>query len=207
MAGAAFAARCGLVRDVTGADDLNDPDNWSGGFYELSVNLGPPDDRRLDAAIGVLWTGAGVRGCVGGEPGAYEPVECGLSALERFGHLRGVVRLPDGAQVVCGLFASRDLGGEDWLDFYLPLESLGRHDPRIGGFPFGSEPSRTWREPLNAWLTQLARDLFAEVPFRYALVDFETDPLTLEQATAGGRRTYGALVAVDDGLVELPPTH
>ena len=34
--------------EVATADDMTDEENWTGGFYELSLLLGAADDRRLD---------------------------------------------------------------------------------------------------------------------------------------------------------------
>src|SRR2546428_930923 len=38
------------------ASQLDDPDNWVGGFYELALELGPSDDERLEAAIRAVCT-------------------------------------------------------------------------------------------------------------------------------------------------------
>lgn len=52
--------------EVAAADDMNDDENWTGGFYELSLALGAADDRRLDQAVRSLWRAAGVQECRGG---------------------------------------------------------------------------------------------------------------------------------------------
>jgi hypothetical protein len=59
----------------------------------------------------------------------------------------------------------------NWLDFCLPLGGLGKHDERVGGFPFGDDggtASQRWREPLDAWLAQAAVMVFAATPYDYA---------------------------------------
>jgi hypothetical protein len=48
---------------VKPADDLTDEENWTGGFYELSLVLGGADDDKLDRAVRALWRAAGVTGC------------------------------------------------------------------------------------------------------------------------------------------------
>jgi hypothetical protein len=99
--------------------DVDDPDNWSGGFYELAINLGPPDDQRLALALESLWQFARVEGCLARRAdGRHASASLALEALDRFGHLRGVVRLADGSKIVCGVVAIREENGDDWLDFY-----------------------------------------------------------------------------------------
>ncbi len=53
------------VVDLDGvkADDMNDGENWTGGFYELYLALGPANDDNLDRAVRTLWRAAGVDGC------------------------------------------------------------------------------------------------------------------------------------------------
>ena len=56
---------------------FTDPDNWAGGFYELSIDVGHRD----------------------------EPLT--VESSSRFGHLYGRLTLPDGAVSVCGGLAIR----------------------------------------------------------------------------------------------------
>lgn len=63
---------------MTRPDELDDAENWRGGFYELAIELGPPDDRRLGDALQVVWAEAPVDGCVtiaGHDPLRHEPAE------------------------------------------------------------------------------------------------------------------------------------
>lgn len=39
---------------------FTDPENWTGGFYELSLEIGDPDDGRRQRALTVLWWAAAV---------------------------------------------------------------------------------------------------------------------------------------------------
>ena len=135
-------------------DDLNVEENWHGGFYELGLQLGPRDDDRLETALTALWTAAGVSGCYAPtyNPLRHAPADLSLESLEGHGHLRGIVRLPSGDEVVCGSVAIRFDDGDDWIELYLPLGALGSTDERIGPFPFG-EPggpvSLAWRLPID----------------------------------------------------------
>ncbi|ONH21904.1 hypothetical protein [Pseudofrankia asymbiotica] len=190
------------------ASDVAIPANWNGGFYELAINLGPPDDARLESALAATWAAAGVAGCLArGEDGEFRPAPCTLPSLERFGHLHGAVRLPDGGDVVCGAVTIREDHGDDWLDFYLPLGALADHDPRVGGFPFGDDGgniSRAWREPIDTWLANVATAVHEGVRYRYAVIGFEVAGLSLQEVTGGPSRYDHVLHHTGEGLEQLP---
>ncbi|UQU65749.1 hypothetical protein COUCH_05370 [Couchioplanes caeruleus] len=186
-----------------------DGENWTGGFYELCLELGPRDDQRLQAALTALWQAAGIDGCCadsGREPEDQPAVPCTVGSLESLGHLRGRVALPTGRRVVCGCFAVRDDGdGPEWIELYLPLGALARTDRRIGGYPFDSRSgpeSLDWRSGLDDWLVAIAGQVHRQVPVRLGLVGFEVDSVSAE--TLGGvvpqERWAGFLLPAGDGL-------
>lgn len=188
------------------AGNLDVPENWYGGCYELAICLGSPEDSRLDAALGSVWRHARVQGCFGRAGDRHLAVDCSLRAFERYGHLAGIVRLPDGGEVVCGVVAVREPEGDDWLDFYLPLGGLGEHDPRVGAFPFGEDGgviSRAWREPIESWLADVGAAVFADVPFSHAVIGFEASGTALDEVT-NPDRYYGVVVG-GTGDVEYRP--
>jgi hypothetical protein len=41
---------------------FTDPENWTGSFYELSLELGQRSDEHLDRALRLLWREAGIVG-------------------------------------------------------------------------------------------------------------------------------------------------
>ncbi|WP_157845330.1 hypothetical protein [Pseudofrankia saprophytica] len=192
------------------ASDVDVPANWHGGFYELAINLGPPDDARLEHALTATWAAAGVVGCLAPDGDAeHRPAPCTLEGLERFGHLHGVVRLPDGGATVCGAIAIREDDGDDWLDFYIPLGALADHDPRVGGFPFGDDGgdvSRAWREPIDAWLADVGASVHESVRYRYAVIGFEAAGLSLQEVAGGPDRYFHVLHDTSEGLERLPVT-
>ncbi len=188
---------------MAAADDMSDDENWTGGFYELILLLGPADDARLDLAVRSLWRAAGVQQChtrsgaVLAEPGAV--------ALEEHGHLLGTLTLPTGARTVCGGLLSRYEGVDD-LALYLPLGALSRTDRRIGGYPFGERSgheSLAWRAPLDRWLADVAITVHADVPFQRALIGFEVDEDA--DVTADGRYA-AALLPGPAGMTFHPAT-
>ncbi len=194
---------------MTTAADLDHGENWCGGFYELAICLGPRDDERLDAALASVWRSGKVVGCAArGERGRHDPVPLTVASLERYGHLHGVVALPGGVEIVCGVVAIRFDDGDDWLDFSLPLGALGSVMPQVGGFPFGTDggaESRIWREPIDAWLVALGTSVYDDAPFTYAAIGFEASGLTLADL-AGQDRFHPVLRPGADGLELLPVT-
>jgi hypothetical protein len=167
-----------------------DGENWTGGFYELAMELGPTDDDRLGRALTALWAAAGVEGCYGSqwhEPEAQESVPLTVASLVEFGHLHGHVVLPSGTRIVCGAVAVREDDGPDWLDFYLPLGALGASDPRVGGYPFGEDAaaSLAWRGPIDDWMAGIGTEVFREVDIRLAIIGFETSGSAYAKDLAG----------------------
>ena len=155
---------------------LCERDAWTGGFYELAMQLGERDDVRLQVAVGVLARRAGITGPwhVQWQPDRVRPVSWSSADLVA-GQLRGQAQLPGGQQVICAVAAVREDRGDDWLDLCIPLEALGRGDARIGGFPFEPDggASLSWRRPIDDWLARLADEIRQETGFRHAVIGFE----------------------------------
>lgn len=189
-------------------EDPADDENWYGGFYELAINLGPRSDARLGKALAAVWRAAGVDRCLArDDDGRHRDAVLSVESIERYGHLAGVTTLPDHGHIVCGAVTIREEQGDDWLDFYLPLGALGRHDPRVGAFPFGDDGgavSRSWRDPLHQWLNRIGEETFNAVPFLYAGIGFEVSGLSLDELT-GSRHRYFHVLAVRDSQLEIQP--
>ncbi|MFG2058921.1 hypothetical protein ACGFI9_33355 [Micromonospora sp. NPDC048930] len=194
--------------------DFTLADNWYGGFYELALELGDTSDARLETALDVLWSAAGVEGCYGSHRiplSDQQAVPCTLASLERSSHLYGVVRLPNGAPMVCGVVAVREDNGPDWLDFYLPLGALGRAEPRSNehmvGDPGSSSVSLAWRRPIDDWLADLGARVYTAVDFRLGLIGNEvsgqTDAATIA-ANPPTHRRIGYLIPSDGQVRYLP---
>jgi hypothetical protein len=169
--------------------DIRDAENWNGGFYELAIEVGRTDDAQLGRVLDSVWRHAGIEGCFRRLPLPPEAVPLAPESLERCGHLNGIVRLPSGSRLVCGVCA---VGGEDvpdWLDFYLPMAALSITDPRVGGFPFGDDggpQSLSWRRPIDDWLVDVAQRVYSDVAYRLALVGFETSGKTYAEVLERG---------------------
>lgn len=150
-------------------------DAWLGGYYELAVELGPPSDERLAAALAAIWEIAGIEGCYlcrDVEPEDQPRVGPRLPGGQG-SHLYGVATLANGSRVPCCTVIVREEDGADWLDFCLPLGGLGQALPNARGYPFSDDTGRSWRQPLDDWLAEIGRHLFEQVPFRLGLIGFE----------------------------------
>jgi hypothetical protein len=191
---------------VASASDLNDRENWHGGFYELAIELGRRDDARLERSLEVLWASAGMQGSFASTDGdGHTPVALGRLSLERHGHLRGVVEPPGFGPLVAGVIATRFESDQiDWLELYIPLGALGRTEPRIGSFPFGPDGSKVsleWRRGLDAWLADIGRSVFRAVGFRRALIGYEVGDNEWEKPPR--KRMDALLIAEGPDLIYL----
>lgn len=188
---------------------LGDDENWSGGFYELAVLLGPRDDTRLDAAIRTAWADTRLDGCYAdrGDPADQERLVCSLAATDQVGHLRGTAELPGGQRVVCGSVVIREESAHrDWLDFYIPLGALSRADARVGGFAGeGGLETLAWRAPIDEWLAGMGRRIYQSATFAYGLIGFDVSGEDLP-ATGEDERYISCLVPVEGNINYVPAT-
>lgn len=167
-----------MMGTVTGdlPPQLRDRDAWTGGFYELAMNLGEHDDARLQSAVGVLARAAGITGPwhVQWHPDRVRRADWSVTDLAA-AQLRGQVQLPNGQQVICAVIAIRESDGDDWLLLGIPLEALGRGDARVGGFPFDPDngTSVAWRRPIDDWFARLADEVRLQAGFRLAAIGWE----------------------------------
>ncbi|GIG67234.1 hypothetical protein [Phytomonospora endophytica] len=184
-------------------------DNWAGFYYELAVDLGSTDDARLDEALKTMWSAAGVEGCFGrhGQAEEWTPTPCTVASLTEYGSLDGRVRLPTGERVVCTCMAVRGGGYSDWLDFCLPTGALDNAKVPIWGDGVHEvEPDHN--VPLNDWLADIARQVFARVPFSLALTGVEASGADDAENLAGrapDRRGHGYLLPRGEVLDYFPP--
>ena len=148
---------------------------WYGGFYELALDVGPRSDDQLRSALTALWNFPDVDGCFldrGREP-ADQP-RCSEFCLDMGSHSLGVASLPNGIRVACGSCLIREDEGPDWLDFYLPMGSLGAAYP-VGSFPFGIEADwpGPWRFEVEDWLACIGLSIARSASFRLGIIGFE----------------------------------
>ncbi|MFG1674673.1 hypothetical protein [Micromonospora sp. NPDC049282] len=194
---------------------FTDAENWTGGFYELAIEVGDTDDERLDRVLGALWRAAGIRGCQldrDREPDESIAVPPARSSVVGSDHLYGRVDLPGGARIVCGVYVTREDRGSDWVDFYLPTGALARVDARLGGFPFfddGGPRSLDRRRPIDDWLARVGAEMYDDVGFRLRLIGYEVfgDPDVEEPFDrADPPARFGYLFPESTGVRYVPAT-
>ncbi len=187
-------------------------DAWTGGDYELDVQLGPRSDERLDAALRALWSHPDLSGPflhADVEPGEQAPVAPAEGAL-------GVASVLGTAPATCRCTTVADDEHGDILNMGLPLGSLQQAWPQVGGYPFladgeGPDDARAWQEPLEAWLGSIGMHIARQVPFVVGFVCFEgpglfdVDHATWRRRGVPAERPYGLLWPDDDGTMRWYP--
>jgi hypothetical protein len=180
---------------------LTDPDEKTGGYYELSIWLGDRDDARLQTAIEALARAAGVTGPWREQPDGFVPASWTVAdvAGEEGGGVWGEVELPDGRTLICFVLSIRYSDGGDWLDLSIPTTALANSDGRVGGYPFGPDcgpQSLAWRLPLDAWFASLAAQVREVTGFRQAVIGHEISGEAVESpAPSPADRPDGIVLA------------
>lgn len=200
------------------SQEFTSAENWCGGHYGIEIDLGPPSDERVAAALKAFWSLPSVNGCY---LNREQPLESQIK-LDPGEHLTesrlyGTAIPTFGASVVCGTFTCR-LQNEngvierDLLSFYVPLGSLSKIYP-VGAYPFSdAERASEWRQPLDDWLVEAGRFVFDRVRFQLALVGFEVDfpkvtPKAVERDGVPTNRYDGYLWQRGSALEWYPPTN
>jgi hypothetical protein len=169
---------------MTSPAAFRDQTNWSGGYYELAIEVGSSDDAQVQAVLSALWSAADVHGCYGQrdrEPEEQDLVPCTVGSLTEFGHLHGQVRLPTGQLVVCGCVAIR--GGDessDWLDFYVPIGALDN-----AGLAYWDGRPFFRSDVMDEWLAAVGTETFKRAPFSLGVIGFEVSGCTDSSTLAG----------------------
>ncbi|WP_157463580.1 hypothetical protein [Deinococcus pimensis] len=152
------------------------PDARSGGYFELALELGPPNDARLRTAFEVLWSHPDVES-VYVEQEREPDVQPWLRAhyVDPLAQsARGLVRFADLVVVPCAVRVVREEGGADRLNFPFPAAALGRAFPEAGNAFWDPEEARSTHDVqvqrVEAWLAGFGQRVFARVPFRLGLI-------------------------------------
>jgi hypothetical protein len=180
--------------------DRSEDGDWRGGYYELSIKLGPSDDARLDAALTALWDAAGLSDpSPSDRRDALRSVEtAGVSAeLLLVGPLDAVAMIRGLGTTLCAVTLVREHPEDstserrctDWLDLCMPLGALSKIDARVGAYPFDdTTSSRSWREPIERWFEDVGRAVFGSAPYIHAVTGFEVsgmEPSEIEPGRMG----------------------
>ncbi|HST53308.1 MAG TPA: hypothetical protein VLJ61_14955 [Pyrinomonadaceae bacterium] len=188
------------------------PETWFGGYYELAIEVGGRSGERLLSALKAVWSHPALEGCYldrDKEPHEQRRVSV-PPALAEPTHLQGLALLPNGQKVACGTCLIREEDGPDWLDFYMPMGTLG-DVYEVGGYPFDmtSATHREWQTPVDEWLKGIGEWVFSSVPFSLGLIGFEVsgDAYAAQVSKEGvpAERYFGYLVPEGRKLKWYPP--
>jgi len=155
---------------------FTEADTWSGGYYELAIELGSRSDERLLTALAAVWADPDLDGAYLSrdvEPWQQPRLAITVELLQ-VSHLQGLARLPNGATIACGTVFIREDDGPDWLGLYLPMGALGTAYS-VGGYPFEPDVanSRQWRDVVDHWLAGIGSRVYDQVAYRLGLIGFD----------------------------------
>ncbi|MBP8252343.1 MAG: hypothetical protein KAX40_08245 [Herpetosiphon sp.] len=183
-------------------------DMWSGGFYELLIEL--PASQSVGQFLSFLWQQPQLSGCY--HHRQVEPEQQPLFdaiTIPTEGHLYGIATFDDGLSCACGTYTTFfDHEQTWWIGLYLPLGALSIYP--IGGYPFETTPQlATVLQNLNAWLYQIAQNLYEHSAFNIAVIGFDPDisqtKKIIEQEIPT-ERWDGILISNNTQLLWYPPT-
>lgn len=185
--------------------------DWCGGHYEIAVEYLDQQDAQLESALAAVRAEPTLDGWyqTSQSDSASQPrVELSLSAVMG-SRLFAMARTPSGDQIPCMCCIVREEGGSDWLYLALPLSALHMTNPDIGGFPFGDTVNcRSWREPLDQWLTEIGMRIFEAAPFQLGLVGFEVLVECDDVTSRVPEERNARYLSPQAGSIEVfPPTH
>jgi hypothetical protein len=172
--------------------DLVSKENWYGGFYELSIEFGPRDDARLDAAIRACWADSGLDGCWTSRlvDRSQPRVEPSLESQQRHRDMVGVAAIPGFGSTLCCSFVFRYEDGEDGLDFCLPIGAMVAIDTRARSLYEWYAPDipredhsapYAWRKVIDDFLVDIATRIARAAPFELGVIGFEVVSADLER--------------------------
>jgi hypothetical protein len=185
------------------------PDVWSGGDFELSIQLGPHDNVKLGRALTALWSHPTLVGCYlenTKDPTQQRRVSPETQPL--VSQLFGTATAPNGCTVVCASLPMRYETGTDYLYFSVPLGSMGRAY-EMGGYPFSDCLDSEWPTVVSEWYRDIGEAVYDAAGFQLAVIGHEVDPgVSLAQIERNGvpdERWDGYLYPEDQLLCWYPP--
>jgi hypothetical protein len=180
--------------------DLAGEENWRGGFYELSIELGRRGDARLDAPIRACWADPALEGCWASKvvDRSQPRVEPSIESQEGHTELVGIASIPGFGSTLCCSYAFHFESGEDWLEFCLPLGAMEAVDPRalslwewsLDAAAIAIPRKRRsapylWRKPIDDFLVDIAARVARAAAFELAVIGFEVPTPELERKVLG----------------------
>ncbi|WML56095.1 hypothetical protein [Neobacillus sp. PS2-9] len=178
--------------------EYNNPNNWIGGFYELSIEFHPVgDNERLNQALMAIQSFKLFKG-IWRERQDFQagsislPINIDNDSVIQF---YGTLIMNDGNTLPCLISIIRIKGESDWLDVSIPQASFEKFYPYK--YPLTKE--------LNPWLVRvdeifigLAETIFNHSSFELAMIGEEIS----------GSTNQGQIALEDVGkIICILPTH
>ncbi|WP_010095594.1 hypothetical protein [Ornithinibacillus scapharcae] len=162
--------------------EYNSPENWIGGYYELSIEFHPcGDDQRINKALRSLdkspfFTGLWRERTDYQQSPASLPIIIEENSVSPF---YGALHISDGKLLPCCISVIRVPEESDWLDISIPLASLELFYPF--NYPLTKELN-PWLSQVDELLINLAETIFAQSPFDLAFVGEEITGATDQES-------------------------
>jgi hypothetical protein len=188
-------------------------DAWSGGHFELALDLGEQSDQSLRRVLVALWKRPTLEGCYLQrkiEPAQQERFDPANPEVLLEDALHGIAHLPNGRRAACASFVIQFEEGPNWLVLALPMGTLGYIYP-VGAYPFNDGSSLEWRDEVNEWLREIGETIFGTITFRFGVIGYEVmgEPCVEEVASTRNvpqERWEGYLIPEGEALKWYPPT-
>jgi hypothetical protein len=187
-------------------------DAWSGGYYELSIELPDTSNKTVEKALTVLWGIPCLDGCyLDSEIEPENQSRLPTSEYIKSKNLFGIANFPNSKFSCCqSSWMIYEDDNECWIYLNLPLSSLGNVYP-VGAYPFlenGVSPE-IWLKEINGWLESIARSFYNKQKFKVAFIGWEKDDFKIKESIQNGipgERWDGILLPVENKLIWYPPT-
>ena len=195
---------------------------FSGGDFDLEIELGETNDSRLRDARSKLWEHRSLVGCYMESEGRDSKIDWSTQIVPDKcsfeSRLFGVATTPNGIELPCYSLVLRYGDGVDRLSLSIPfgaLELAYGTDVYENRAPAPTELS--WLFSVSDWFADIGDFVFSSVRYRYALIGDESSVCTaaseIHSETSSksvhqlmpGIRWCGYLVPDDDRLVWYPP--
>lgn len=154
-------------------NDYNHPDNWIGGYYELSIEFeASGDDNRLNQALMALQNFKSFNG-LWRESQHFKsysislPIKLNEDSVNQF---YGTISMTDGKTLPSLISLIRVEGESDWLDLSIPQSTLQQFYPCQ--YPL-TKKLNPWLAEVDEILIKLAETIFYQSPFEIAMIGEE----------------------------------
>ncbi|WP_026673424.1 hypothetical protein [Alkalihalobacterium bogoriense] len=142
--------------------DVIKPSQWSGGFYELSIEYSPVgDDKKINTALAAVSNSKIIA-----VPISHRVKIEGNSVNQWYGD----IHILDGKVLPCMVTVTRIDDESDWLDISIPQFAF--EQVYCYRYPLTNELN-PWLVEVNATFTTLAESIFKESPFELAMIGEE----------------------------------